>query len=90
MHRGVSVIWNFASAASPNYRDRKKHCPGTRAGHAPANRMASALPYKISVLVFLENRAGELLLIHRNKAPNLGNWSPIGGKLEMAAGESPF
>jgi 8-oxo-dGTP diphosphatase len=52
--------------------------------------MASALPYKISVLVFLENRAGELLLIHRNKAPNFGNWSPIGGKLEMAAGESPF
>jgi 8-oxo-dGTP diphosphatase len=52
--------------------------------------MASALPYKLSVLVFLENRAGELLLIHRHKAPNLGNWSPIGGKLEMAAGESPF
>jgi 8-oxo-dGTP diphosphatase len=52
--------------------------------------MASALPYKISVLVFLENRAGELLLILRNKAPNCGNWSPIGGKLEMAAGESPF
>jgi 8-oxo-dGTP diphosphatase len=52
--------------------------------------MASTLPYKISVLVFLENRAGELLLILRNKAPNFGNWSPIGGKLEMAAGESPF
>jgi 8-oxo-dGTP diphosphatase len=52
--------------------------------------MNSALPYKISVLVFLENRAGEHLLIHRNKAPNFGNWSPIGGKLEMDAGESPF
>jgi 8-oxo-dGTP diphosphatase len=52
--------------------------------------MSPALPYKISVLVFLENRAGEHLLIHRNKAPNFGNWSPIGGKLEMAAGESPF
>ncbi len=52
--------------------------------------MSTTLPYKISVLVFLENRAGELLLIHRNKAPNFGAWSPIGGKLEMAAGESPF
>jgi 8-oxo-dGTP diphosphatase len=52
--------------------------------------MTPALPYKISVLVFLENRAGEHLLIHRNKAPNFGNWSPIGGKLEMDAGESPF
>lgn len=52
--------------------------------------MTPALPYKISVLVFLENPSGEQLLIHRNKAPNFGNWSPIGGKLEMAAGESPF
>ena len=48
------------------------------------------LPYKISVLVFVENRAGELLLIERTKAPNAGKWSPIGGKLEMATGESPF
>jgi len=53
--------------------------------------MATApLPYKLSVLVFLENAAGELLLMHRNHAPNRGNWSPIGGKLEMAFGESPF
>ena len=52
--------------------------------------MSATLPYKISVLVFLENQGGELLLIHRHKAPNLGNWSPIGGKLEMATGESPF
>ena len=52
--------------------------------------MASTLPYKISVLVFLENQAGEHLLILRKKAPNFGHWSPIGGKLEMALGESPF
>ena len=52
--------------------------------------MASNLPYKISVLVFLENQAGEHLLILRKKAPNFGHWSPIGGKLEMALGESPF
>lgn len=52
--------------------------------------MSQSLPYKISVLVFLENRAGELLLMLRAKQPNLGIWSPIGGKLEMATGESPF
>jgi 8-oxo-dGTP diphosphatase len=52
--------------------------------------MPPALPYKIAVLVFLENAAGEHLLLLRSKAPNKGAWSPIGGKLEMASGESPF
>ncbi len=52
--------------------------------------MASVLPYKISVLVFIENAAGEQLLLLRAKQPNLGVWTPIGGKLEMATGESPF
>jgi 8-oxo-dGTP diphosphatase len=52
--------------------------------------MAPALPYKIAVLVFLENAAGEQLLLLRAKPPNKGVWSPIGGKLEMATGESPF
>jgi 8-oxo-dGTP diphosphatase len=49
-----------------------------------------AIPYKIAVLVFLENAAGEHLLLLRAKPPNLGVWSPIGGKLETATGESPF
>jgi 8-oxo-dGTP diphosphatase len=48
------------------------------------------LAYKIAVLVFLQNEAGEQLLMLRAKPPNLGVWSPIGGKLEMATGESPF
>ncbi|MBI2814414.1 MAG: NUDIX domain-containing protein [Opitutae bacterium] len=52
--------------------------------------MATVLPYKISVLVFIENTAGELLLLLRAQPPNLGVWTPIGGKLEMATGESPF
>jgi 8-oxo-dGTP diphosphatase len=52
--------------------------------------MTSSLPYKICVLVFLENAAGEQLLMLRAKPPNLGAWSPIGGKLELATGESPF
>ena len=47
------------------------------------------MQYKISVLVFIRNRAEEFLMIQRAKAPNKGLWSPIGGKLEMASGESP-
>jgi 8-oxo-dGTP diphosphatase len=52
--------------------------------------MSSSLPYKIAVLVFIKNDRGEHLLLLRAKPPNLGSWSPIGGKLETAAGESPF
>ena len=50
----------------------------------------TALPYKIAVLVFLENAAGDHLLLLRAKPPNLGIWSPIGGKLDTGSGESPF
>ena len=46
--------------------------------------------YRISTLVFLRNSQDEFLLIERRKAPNKGRWSPIGGKLDMESGESPF
>lgn len=49
-----------------------------------------ALPFKISVLIFIRDGNGKFLLIQRRKAPNKGCWSPVGGKLEMALGESPF
>ena len=52
--------------------------------------MPTSLDYKIAVLVFLENQSGEQLLLLRAKPPNLGVWSPIGGKLETSVGESPF
>jgi len=52
--------------------------------------MSANLSHKLAVLVFLENAAGEHLLIQRAKSPNIGNWSPIGGKVETAIGESPF
>jgi 8-oxo-dGTP diphosphatase len=48
------------------------------------------LSYKIAVLVLIQNAKGEHLLLQRAKAPNLGVWSPIGGKLETQTGESPF
>lgn len=49
-----------------------------------------ALPYKISTLVYLRDPEDRVLLMRRAKAPNQGLWSPIGGKLEMATGESPY
>ncbi len=49
-----------------------------------------SLAHKLAVLVFLENTAGQHLLLLRAKPPNLGVWSPIGGKVETAHGESPF
>ncbi len=50
----------------------------------------SSLPFKISVLLFMKDEQGRFLLIKRRKVPNLGCWSPPGGKLETALGESPF
>jgi 8-oxo-dGTP diphosphatase len=47
------------------------------------------LPYKIAVLCYLYDENDNLLLIHRAKEPNAGNYSPIGGKLEAKIGESP-
>ncbi len=52
--------------------------------------MSPALPFKLSALIFLRDASGRLLMMRRNKAPNLGRWSPVGGKVETAAGESPF
>lgn len=56
---------------------------------SPPDPLPASLPYKISTLVYLRNTKGELLLMRRNKAPNFGLWSCIGGKLEMGTGESP-
>ena len=53
------------------------------------NTNPDKLPYRIAVLCYLFDQAGRLLLIHRAKSPNQGLYSPIGGKLEQADGESP-
>jgi len=47
------------------------------------------LPYKIASLVYLFDARGRVLLLHRSRPPNLELYSPIGGKLEQAVGESP-
>ncbi|HEY3864133.1 MAG TPA: NUDIX hydrolase [Verrucomicrobiae bacterium] len=48
------------------------------------------LPYKIATLLYCFNRQGEVLLMRRAQEPNLGLWSPCGGKLNMDEGESPY
>jgi 8-oxo-dGTP diphosphatase len=48
------------------------------------------LPYKIATLLYCFNQRGQALLMRRAQEPNLGLWSPCGGKLRMEAGESPY
>lgn len=52
--------------------------------------MPEPLPYKIACLCYLYDARGRLLLLHRSQEPNLGLYSPIGGKLHMHEGESPM
>jgi len=47
------------------------------------------LPYKIAVLCYVYDSAGNVLLLHRRRMPNAGFYSPIGGKLHIDEGESP-
>jgi 8-oxo-dGTP diphosphatase len=46
--------------------------------------------YTISTLLYAFNERDEVLLLRRARAPNLGLWSPSGGKLHTHAGESPY
>lgn len=46
-------------------------------------------PLKISTLLYCFNATEEILLMQRTRSPNQGLWSPPGGKLHQAVGESP-
>lgn len=48
------------------------------------------MPYKIATLLYCFNEQGEVLLLERAQEPNLGLWSPCGGKLHTDTGESPY
>lgn len=48
------------------------------------------MPYQIATLLYCFNERDELLLLERAQEPNLGLWSPCGGKLQTATGESPY
>ncbi|MEM1353347.1 MAG: NUDIX domain-containing protein [Planctomycetota bacterium] len=56
---------------------------------ASSDIVTPRLPYKIAVLCYLFDEQGRVLLLHRVKPPNQHLYSPIGGKLEQAIGESP-
>lgn len=46
--------------------------------------------FRIGALLYFGDAAGRVLLIRRKRPPNLGRWCAVGGKLEMATGESPY
>jgi 8-oxo-dGTP diphosphatase len=48
------------------------------------------LPHKIATLLYCFNEQDEVLLLERAQEPNLGLWSPCGGKLHADLGESPY
>lgn len=50
---------------------------------------SAAMPYRIACLCDLRDADGRILLLHRKKEPNFNMVSPIGGKLDVALGESP-
>lgn len=55
----------------------------------PGAGQPAPLPYKIACLCYLFDAQGRLLLLRRAQNPNMGMYSPIGGKLHMNDGESP-
>lgn len=46
--------------------------------------------YQIATLLYCFNERDEVLLLERAQEPNLGFWSPCGGKLHTDQGESPY
>lgn len=51
--------------------------------------MPDALPYRLACLCDLRDARGRILLLRRKRHPNMGLYSPIGGKLDVESGESP-
>jgi 8-oxo-dGTP diphosphatase len=56
----------------------------------PHRPEAVDLPHKIATLLYVFDDADRVLLLERAREPNRGLWSPPGGKLETATGESPW
>ncbi len=55
----------------------------------PSPAASATLPHRIGILCYLFDGEGRTLLLHRKKPPNRDLYSPVGGKLETAEGESP-
>src|SRR5882672_10736691 len=63
---------------------------GLPGGVAPASLSRMTLPYKVATLLYCFNERDDVLLMERAQKPNLGLWSPCGGKLHTEVGESPY
>ena len=48
------------------------------------------LPHKIATQLYCIDAAARLLQLARTQEPNLGKWSPTGGKVHADRGESPY
>ncbi len=48
------------------------------------------LPYKVATLLYCFDAQDRVLLMERARQPNKGLWSPCGGKVDTARGESPY
>lgn len=75
-----------SQATAVRYHATMSHTSGPSPGQTTDR---PAMPYRIAVLCYLFDEAGRTLLLHRVKPPNEELYSPIGGKLEQAIGESP-
>jgi 8-oxo-dGTP diphosphatase len=47
------------------------------------------MPFRVATLLYCFNERDDILLMERTQKPNLGLWSPCGGKLHTEEGESP-
>ncbi len=63
---------------------------GRAAGTLLPSKAVPDFAYHISTLLYCFNAQDEILLLRRNREPNKGLWSPPGGKLHTAGGESPY
>jgi 8-oxo-dGTP diphosphatase len=58
--------------------------------YAPGSFNVMTMAHTISTLLYCFNDQDQVLLLERAQEPNLGLWSPSGGKLQKESGESPY
>ncbi len=56
----------------------------------PLSTVSISQQYRVGALLCFRDAAARLLLMKRARQPNEGLWCAVGGKLEMATGESPY
>jgi 8-oxo-dGTP diphosphatase len=88
-HHPFSNGWHLPAGAFAHNVPWPFGCPGLGCSHTP-EEMSPAMSYKIATLLYAFNARDEVLLLERAQEPNLGLWSPCGGKLRTDDGESPY